>query len=74
MDSNLIPADYQEWKHCITVLCGIKLTKNYLDKRIALFTDKSNYETRKFIQIYGEKHTGQVLDWFVLARHELENK
>lgn len=73
MDDNLIPETYEQWKHCITVLCGIKLTKKYLEKRIAIFTDKSNYETRKFIQLYGEKHTNQVLDWFVVASNELEN-
>ncbi len=73
MDSNYIPANYQEWKYCITVLCGIPLSRDFVANRIALFSDKSKDETKKFIQTYGERHAGQVLDWFVLAKHELEN-
>ena len=73
-NDDLIPRNYQEWKYCITKKCGIPLTKDYIEKRIAVLEDTKNEETKKFTQIYGEAYTGQIIDWFVLARNELNNK
>lgn len=73
-DANIIPGDYGEWKHCITVKCGIPLTREFIAARIASLKDTNNHNTKQFIQTYGEKHAGQVIAWFMLARDELENK
>jgi hypothetical protein len=70
----LTPLNYDDWKHCITKECGIPLTSEFIEKRIASFEDHNNDYTKKFIEKYGEDYARQVVAWFVLARHELENK
>jgi dihydroorotase len=63
----MIPESYEEWKNCVTVSCGINLTREFLQKRIAVFENRTNNETQKFISIYGEKHYLQILSWFKQA-------
>ena len=61
---------YEDWKHCITALCGIPLTPDYIEKRIAALNDPRDYHTQKFIDTWGETHLKKVIGWFEQARQE----
>jgi len=62
---------YEEWKHCITVLCGIPLTTDYINKRIGELKDRNDYGTKKFIDTWGDAHLDQVMGWFEKAKVEI---
>lgn len=61
---------YEEWKHCITELCGIPLTPAYVEARIGALADRSDHGTRRFIETWGEPHLERVKSWFERARTE----
>ena len=62
---------YEDWKHCITVLCGIPLTLEFVDRRITALNDEQNENTKKLIAHWGEDHYKQTVLWFEKARQEL---
>lgn len=66
----LVPQSYEDWKHCITVLCRIPLTPEYIDARIAALANPSDYGTQRFLQVWGPDHLRQVQEWFERARDE----
>ncbi|NOT85745.1 MAG: TonB-dependent receptor [Methylococcaceae bacterium] len=44
--SNSIPQTYVAWRHCITVDCGIPLTFDFVNARIAVLTyEKNDFST-----------------------------
>jgi len=59
----MIPHTFEEWKHCIVNDCKIKLTKEFAQKRLSVYTDKNNPETKKFIQLYGPEHMNNIIHW-----------
>jgi len=59
-----IPQTYEEWEHCITVKCGIALTNDYVNDRLAALENKADYQTQKFVEYWGEAHHAQTLVWF----------
>lgn len=61
---------YEEWKHCITVLCAIPLTKDYIAQRLAALRDTNDYTTQRFVETWGEDHLKQVINWFETAEGE----
>ncbi|MEM6780819.1 MAG: hypothetical protein AAF569_03050 [Pseudomonadota bacterium] len=63
---------YDDWKHCITELCDIPLTPDYIEKRIAELNDQNNHHTHKFIDVWGEPHLQKVIGWFEQARQEFK--
>jgi len=67
----IIPASYEDWKHCITVLCGIPLTRSYVEARIAALGDPRNYATQRFAEVWGQAQLDRVRGWFADARVEL---
>jgi len=69
--SGPLPLSYQNWKHCITQLCSIELTPEYIEARIATLGDHTGYEAQRFIQTWGEAHLERVRQWFAQAREEL---
>jgi hypothetical protein len=69
---NLVPQTYEEWKHCITVSCGIPLTAQYVQERLAALTDKRDFHTQRFIERWGEAHHQRTLGWFQQAASELD--
>ena len=71
MKPPIVPCSYDEWKHCITVLCRIPLTPRYVDARIAALADPRDYGTQRFIETWGEAHLDNVRGWFNQARAEL---
>ncbi len=63
---------YGDWKHCITVLCGIELTQSYVEQRLAALRDPADHRTQKFVATWGEAHLACVIDWFEQAERELQ--
>ena len=68
---NIVPQTYDDWKHCITVLCKIPLTPRYVRERIAALNYKSDLHTRRFIERWGQAHHQRTLAWFEQAATEL---
>jgi hypothetical protein len=68
---SFVPSTYEDWKHCITVDCGIPLTPSYVQTRIAELTDKTDFNTGRFIERWGAAHHARTLDWFRQAATEL---
>ncbi|MEN0040454.1 MAG: hypothetical protein AAF764_03860 [Pseudomonadota bacterium] len=62
---------YEQWEHCITVECGLELTPDYVEQRIAALQDKSDFHTQKFVKTWGEKHRATVLARFQEAQQKL---
>ena len=63
---------YDDWKHCITVLCRIPLTLAYVEQRLAALRDPADYGTQKFIATWGEAHLAHEIGWFEQAERELQ--
>lgn len=71
MKNAIIPETYDEWRHCILVECGLKLTKPFIEKRIAALRNKREHHTQQFVKRYGQSHHQQVLNWFAMAAEEI---
>lgn len=63
---------YEDWKHCVTVLCGIPLTQAYVEQRLAALRDPTDYGTQRFVATWGSTHLARVIDWFEQAERELD--
>jgi len=72
MNSMLPLRSYEDWKHCITVLCGIPLTGRYIEQRLIALHNLSDYTTQRFVAAWGEEHRLRVIGWFEQARQEVE--
>lgn len=68
MQNSMIPRDFQAWRHCIEVECGIKLTSEYIQKRITSLENNKEHYTREFLRLYGPEHYQNVLGWFKQAQ------
>jgi len=71
---NSIPNSYIDWKHCITVECGIPLTLGFVRERLGIFTDPKSPESGRFRKLYGESHWQNVVQWFWQAQTELQSE
>ena len=71
MSTPVMPSTYEEWKHCITVECGLALTPQYVEKRIAALTSNNDEHTKQFVKKYGPEYTQQVIAWFKEAQSRL---
>lgn len=60
----MIPQTFEQWKNCIVKDCKIDLTKNFAQQRLAIYQDKKNYKTKKFVSLYGEQHLQNIINWF----------
>ncbi len=67
-----IPTTYEEWEHCITVKCGLPLTRDFIAARIAALENPHDDHTRKFVATWGEPHRAQTLQWFREAAARLD--
>lgn len=66
------PENYEQWRHCITVLCGIPLTPSFVSQRLAVWRDESSEETRRFRRRYGDAYWQSVIGWFERAEDDLK--
>ena len=71
MMTSPIPQNYAEWRHCITVECGIPLTSSFVSERLAVWRDEACEETRRFRKRYGDDYWRTVIAWFEHAEREL---
>lgn len=66
-----IPRTYEEWRHCITVICSQPITRPYIEERIKALNSPADHMTARFVQLYGDMQRVKTLEWFERARHEL---
>ena len=66
----LFPSNYASWRYCIEVKCGLALTPEFLQTRIAILGDPHHEESRRFAKLYGKPYYEQVLAWFQRAADE----
>ena len=59
----MIPRTFAEWKNCIVNDCKINLTKDFAKKRLKVYENQHNAETRKFKELYGAQHLENVIYW-----------
>ena len=71
---DFIPVNYEEWKYCITVKCGIPITKKFIEERLNVFNDSKHEYTTKFTELYGSHYTEQVVTWLETAKNEFRNR
>lgn len=64
MSDDLIPNSYQQWRHCIEVRCGIKLTPSFIDKRLKELQDGNHVRTKEFAKLYGAQQLKRTITWF----------
>ncbi|MES1947516.1 hypothetical protein C84B14_09217 [Salinisphaera sp. C84B14] len=69
--NDLVPRTYEQWRHCITVDCGMALTPAYIEQRLHALRDDNDDATRRFIAVYGPAHHRAVIGWFERAGAEL---
>ena len=62
---------YDDWKHCITEICKVPLTPDYVAMRLKELRDPRAYNTQKFVSTWGEGHRKQIIAWFEQAETEL---
>ena len=72
MTTPVIPNTYEQWKHCITIECGIPLNKAFIETRITSLTNRESEAARQFIRLYGESHYQNVLVWMKQAQRSLQ--
>ena len=60
----MIPESYEQWVHCITVLCRIQLTSEYSSSRLNELRQPEHTRTRQFRRLYGDEHWQRVIKWF----------
>ncbi len=71
MMTSPFPQNYDEWRHCIIVECGIPLTAEFVSQRLAVWRDEAAEETRRFRRRYGDDYWRTVIGWFEQAEKEV---
>jgi hypothetical protein len=66
----MIPENYEMWRRCIVEKCGIPLTSTYIQQRIKELSALDQYETQRFIDLYGSLHHQKIIGWFERALAE----
>jgi len=69
MTGPTIPQNYEEWRHCIIVDCGLELTPDYISERLSSLANDKDYYTQKFVKLYGKPHLTKVIEWFKQAQN-----
>ena len=59
----MLPYTFEEWKNCIVNDCKIDLTKAFAAQRLAIYENRKNPETQKFVSLYGEQHLLNIITW-----------
>lgn len=60
----MIPQTFNDWKNCIVNDCKIELTTHFAIQRLAVYEDRNNQETKKFVSLYGEQHLQNIINWY----------
>ena len=59
----MIPVTFEQWQQCIVNDCKIRLTKEFAEGRLRVYQDASSSETKKFVELYGEQHLQNIINW-----------
>ncbi len=70
-DDSVIPASYDQWRHCIEVLGRIRLTPTYIKERLTELQDDKHVATKEFAKLYGDDHLKRTIGWFRRAADEI---
>ena len=65
------PQNYEQWRHCITVECGIPLTPAFVAERLAVWRNEQLQETQRFRKLFGDEYWQAVIVWFEQAEREV---
>ena len=60
----MIPTTFEEWVSCITNDCKIEFNQTFAQQRLAVYQDRNDSETQKFVELYGELHLKNILTWY----------
>ena len=71
MEYDVVPENYEQWRHCITVECGIPLTAEFVAQRLKVWRDETAEETARFRSLYGDTYWRAMTGWFEKAEAEL---
>ena len=71
MMNSPFPENYEQWKHCITVDCGIPLTPEFVAQRLTVWRNEALEETARFRKLYGDGHWRAVIGWLEEAEREV---
>ena len=66
----MTPTTYEEWRHCIEVLCDLRLTPDFIEQRLSALRDDRAYQTQRFRETWGEAHLRHVIAWFEQAEKD----
>ncbi len=66
-----IPRSFKHWRYCIERWCGLELTTEFIDSRIAALENPKDEHTRRFVDCYGQSHRQAVIGWLKRARSEV---
>jgi hypothetical protein len=60
----MIPENFENWKKCLEFNCKIPITKDFAAIRLQIYTDGTNRETKKFVELYGSNHLQNIIKWY----------
>jgi hypothetical protein len=60
----MIPHTYEQWRQCIEHDCGIRLTPDFVQERLAIYADATHTETKRFAELYGDNHLRNIIQWY----------
>jgi hypothetical protein len=67
-----MPTEYARWKRCITVTCGLALTRTFVAERLAELRDLRHPRTQRFVESWGDAHRVRVIGFFERAQRDVE--
>jgi len=67
---NPIPQDYEAWRDCITIRCGLTLTDKYIEQRLTELRQSDHPRTSEFAKLYGSQQLATTIRWFERAASE----
>ncbi len=63
----MIPQTFNEWTNCIVNDCKLKLSKEFVIQRLEVYQDSNNWETERFVSLYGTAHLQNIIGWLTQA-------
>ncbi|MDA8018931.1 MAG: hypothetical protein MPN21_15935 [Thermoanaerobaculia bacterium] len=66
----MIPDTYEQWRHYITITCGIPLTDAYIEERLRALRSPRDAMTARFRELYGQRQLDRTIRWFEQAKAE----
>ena len=74
MMTSPFPQNFNEWKYCITVECGIELSASFITQRLLVWRDENHEETQRFRQRFGDNYWRSVIGCFTQAEKEFSGE